>query len=217
MEGIKRTRNVAKRADLVVAMVDATEVSKGMKIVNDVLNEQQQLQVEEQTLRSDHVLLVLNKLDLINGTNSLDAEQFNNLVDNNGEVHKGSKERKNGDGSFFGGGTYEISCTTQQGVDAFLDGLSETVRARLDQGSDQKGDGSSKEGALITRARHRQHVQSAVEALERFDGLSRQGTMAVDMAAEELRLAASELGRITGAVDVEDVLDVLFTDFCIGK
>ena len=39
----------------------------------------------------------------------------------------------------------------------------------------------------------------------------------VDMAAEELRLAASELGRITGAIDVEDVLDVLFSDFCIGK
>ena len=35
--------------------------------------------------------------------------------------------------------------------------------------------------------------------------------------AEELRLAASELGRVTGAVDVEDVLDVLFSDFCIGK
>jgi tRNA modification GTPase len=70
---------------------------------------------------------------------------------------------------------------------------------------------------MITRARHRQHVQAASEALERFDTLSRQGSMAVDMAAEELRLAASELGRITGAVDVEDVLDVLFTDFCIGK
>ena len=54
-------------------------------------------------------------------------------------------------------------------------------------------------------------------ALERFAVLSREGSMAVDMAAEELRLAASELGRVTGAVDVEDVLDVLFSDFCIGK
>jgi tRNA modification GTPase len=53
--------------------------------------------------------------------------------------------------------------------------------------------------------------------LERFEILSTQGTLAVDMAAEELRLATQELGRITGAVDVEDVLDVLFNDFCIGK
>ena len=66
---------------------------------------------------------------------------------------------------------------------------------------------------MITRARHRQHVEAAVAALERFDMLSQQGSMA----AEELRLAVSELGRITGAIDVEDVVDALFRDFCIGK
>ena len=73
------------------------------------------------------------------------------------------------------------------------------------------------EGTLLTRSRHRQHVQAASEALDRFVTLSSQGSMVVDMAAEELRLAASELGQITGAVDVEDVLDKLFMDFCIGK
>ena len=73
------------------------------------------------------------------------------------------------------------------------------------------------EGAVITRARHRRHVEAAAQALERFGVLSGQGYVALDMAAEELRLAASELGRITGAIDVEDVLDVLFADFCIGK
>ena len=39
----------------------------------------------------------------------------------------------------------------------------------------------------------------------------------VDLAAKELRLAVLEVGQIKGAVDVEDVLDVLFLDFCIGK
>ena len=39
----------------------------------------------------------------------------------------------------------------------------------------------------------------------------------MDMAAEGLCLAVSELGQITGALDVEDVLDKLFADFCIGK
>lgn len=39
----------------------------------------------------------------------------------------------------------------------------------------------------------------------------------LDLAAEELRVASSELGRITGAVDVEELLDVIFRDFCIGK
>ena len=38
-----------------------------------------------------------------------------------------------------------------------------------------------------------------------------------ELIAEELRLAARALGRLTGRVDVEDVLDVIFRDFCIGK
>lgn len=97
-----------------------------------------------------------------------------------------------------------LSCVTQQGLDDFLAELTERAAIDPDDG-------------LITRARHRQHVEAATEALERFLELSSQGSMAVDMAAEELRLAASELGRITGAVDVEDVLDKLFADFCIGK
>ena len=222
VEGIKRTRKVAERADLVVAMVDATEASKGMKIVEDVLKQQRQSQ-EEQTLRSSNVLLVLNKLDLINSTAAsipIRPQRRDEQDDVDVETRTDNHDGANDDDKLFAGGTYEISCATQLGIDTFLDGLSQAVKARLDQGHDQTRDGtsgSSNEGALITRARHRQHVQSAVEALGRFHTLSSQGTMAVDMAAEELRLAASELGRITGAVDVEDVLDVLFSDFCIGK
>ena len=39
----------------------------------------------------------------------------------------------------------------------------------------------------------------------------------LDIAAEEIRFAANELGRITGRVDVEELLDIIFRDFCIGK
>jgi tRNA modification GTPase len=180
MEGMKRANSVAKQADLVVAMVDATEASKGMDIVNAVLN--------ENDLNAEHVMLVLNKLDLLNNT----------------ELPKESQPF---------GGTFQVSCETQAGIDSFLMALTKTVVERTQSDGQEEG----QEGALITRARHRQHVEAAAEALGRFCILSQQGTMAVDMAAEELRLAASELGRITGAVDVEDVLDVLFTDFCIGK
>jgi tRNA modification GTPase len=44
-----------------------------------------------------------------------------------------------------------------------------------------------------------------------------QGAVDGELAAEDLRLATRCLGRITGRVDVEDVLDVIFSDFCIGK
>jgi len=41
--------------------------------------------------------------------------------------------------------------------------------------------------------------------------------MALEVAAEELRAAAAALGRVTGAIDTENVLDSIFSEFCIGK
>ena len=198
LEGIKRARSVAEQADLVVAMVDATEASKGIDIVQEVLKEKDEESEHglHHLVKSEHILLVCNKSDLMNTTATK-------------KMTETSFKEKN----IIFGGTHEISCVTQEGIDGFLDALTKSVVSRTTQGNDF----SDGEGALITRARHRRHVEAASEALERFEFLSKQGTMAVDMAAEELRLAASELGRITGAVDVEDVLDVLFNDFCIGK
>ncbi len=69
------------------------------------------------------------------------------------------------------------------------------------------------ESALVTRERHRRALQDALGALRRAPGLANRE----DLLAEELRLAARALGRLTGRVDVDDVLDVIFRDFCIGK
>ena len=65
---------------------------------------------------------------------------------------------------------------------------------------------------VLTRARHREALETAHAALRR--------SLATDLAelrAEDLRLAWRSLGRITGRVDVEDLLDVIFRDFCLGK
>ena len=64
----------------------------------------------------------------------------------------------------------------------------------------------------LTRARHRDALEESVDALSRFAGASEEA-----LAAEDLRLAARALGRITGRVEVDDILDVIFRDFCIGK
>jgi tRNA U34 5-carboxymethylaminomethyl modifying GTPase MnmE/TrmE len=70
------------------------------------------------------------------------------------------------------------------------------------------------ESELITRERHRSHLQAAHAALARAlaEDVGRE-----EIIAEELRLASRALGRLTGKVDVEDILDVIFRDFCIGK
>jgi tRNA modification GTPase len=64
----------------------------------------------------------------------------------------------------------------------------------------------------ITRTRHRSALRDCRDALARAASASQS-----ELAAEDLRLAVRALGRITGAVDVEDLLDVIFRDFCIGK
>ena len=68
---------------------------------------------------------------------------------------------------------------------------------------------------LITRERHRQHLQQCLDHLENFTQKSEAEYF--DKAAEDLRLATRQLGMIVGKVDVEEILDSIFNDFCIGK
>ncbi len=65
---------------------------------------------------------------------------------------------------------------------------------------------------VISRARHRRALQDTEAALRRA-----LATPLSDLAAEDVRLAARCLGRITGRIDVEEMLDVIFREFCIGK
>jgi tRNA modification GTPase len=75
------------------------------------------------------------------------------------------------------------------------------------------------EQAVVTRGRHRRALEEVLAALRRARGgeLGGEDLLAQELLAEELRIAARALGRLTGRVDVEDILDVIFRDFCIGK
>jgi tRNA modification GTPase len=103
-------------------------------------------------------------------------------------------------------GACGLSCRTGAGVEALLAGLAERARGLAAAG----------EAPLLTRARHREAVGAARAALERCLVGARSGSELV-LLAEDLRLAARAIGRITGAVGVEDVLDRIFATFCIGK
>jgi tRNA modification GTPase len=100
------------------------------------------------------------------------------------------------------GDVHEISALTGAGLDELVAALTGFVQGAL----------TSEEDILVTRERHRAVLQETLEALDRA-----QGAGGEDIIAEELRLAAKALGRLTGRVDVEDILDVIFRDFCIGK
>ena len=73
----------------------------------------------------------------------------------------------------------------------------------------------SESGVLITRARHRQSIRAAHDALAR--AVCHDFNVTPELAAEEYRLAATALGRITGEIDVEELLGRIFSVFCIGK
>ena len=73
----------------------------------------------------------------------------------------------------------------------------------------------STEDILITRERHRQHLEQCVLHLENFK--NKNNLEDYDKAAEDLRLATRHLGIIVGKVDVEEILSSIFNDFCIGK
>ena len=73
----------------------------------------------------------------------------------------------------------------------------------------------SSEDILITRERHRQHLEQCISHLKDFK--NKNGNEEFDKAAEDLRLATRQLGMIVGKVDVEEILGSIFNDFCIGK
>jgi tRNA modification GTPase len=65
---------------------------------------------------------------------------------------------------------------------------------------------------LITRQRHREALKATLEFLQEFN-LSK----AIELSTEDIRLASRALGKITGTVEVEELLDKIFNEFCIGK
>jgi tRNA modification GTPase len=105
-------------------------------------------------------------------------------------------------GSLGAGRALYCSVVSGDGIAALIARLGEAVEEALSAGT----------APLVTRARHRQALENCVAALDRFAGAE-----LPELAAEDLRGAARSLGRITGRVDVEDMLDALFREFCIGK
>lgn len=95
-----------------------------------------------------------------------------------------------------------ISVKTGAGIGDLVAALEAGVKARL----------SGHEGPVATRQRHREALKETVEALERASA----GELP-ELVAEDIRLAARALGRITGRIDIDEILDTVFRDFCIGK
>ena len=165
-EGINRSFEAARQADLVIWLRDITEAG------NAKYGDVKRLEVSP-----DRMLKVANKIDLLDAKTTADA-------DNQTEIG--------------------ISALTGVGIDRLTDRIAKIAAERI-------GD---HEAPVLTRSRHRQLLERALEALDSF---LTGDLAALELRAEDLRSAAHALGRITGRVDVEDLLDRIFASFCIGK
>lgn len=101
--------------------------------------------------------------------------------------------------------TLLISCHTGEGIDRLVSRLTECAVRAMTPG----------DAPTLTRIRHRQALSDVVDALRRLAQAGASPELA--LMAEDVRMAMQSIGRITGKVGVEEVLDQIFSAFCIGK
>ena len=191
-------------------------------------------------LRDENIIVVRNKADLlINDVDNNSNNDGNSISSSN--VDKISRSLQSvGCGITL---SSPVSCITGQGIQELENTVSKAVLAILSPADECKesrtatsttttattatttdssiislnnkatNQKSNAENVFLTRARHRRHVEQCIDHLDAFLSMR----LPMDAAAEELRLAMMELGKVTGVVDVEEILDVIFRDFCIGK
>jgi tRNA modification GTPase len=173
-EGVRRARERAAAADLVLWVADASAPDQA---AGDELG----IGIPGSIWR------VENKADL--------------LVDFSGE---GCNRASQKDEYEF---IHSISAVNGDGMDGLIDSLGRFARDFF----------AGAESVIVTRVRHRRALEDTVVALDRALGEAGANGGREELIAEELRAAATTLGRLIGRVDVEDILDVIFRDFCIGK
>jgi tRNA modification GTPase len=246
-EGVRRARERASAADLVLWVADASAPGEAAdRLAGLVLEADGPLaDPVSGTVPGQDIWLIENKIDLVDEKNE---DQFVRLagrikdqltINNNQFLTSGGlyrnedkfklygetsltgfannplrpQDHRSGESLFkkneqwFGpfSRAYAVSATTGTDLEALIAALAAKAADAL----------GGSEPALLTRERHRAALEATRAALQRAIAVGAEGRE--DVLAEELRLAAAALSRLTGRIDVEDVLDVIFRDFCIGK
>lgn len=104
-----------------------------------------------------------------------------------------------------GGFELGLSARSGAGMPTLLERLEQAARAALESG----------ETALVTRERHRRELETVTAHLATVQAADE--ATPVEFVAEDLRLAVRAIGRLTGRVDIDEIYDVIFREFCIGK
>ncbi|CAG00759.1 unnamed protein product, partial [Tetraodon nigroviridis] len=187
-EGVRRARERLEQADLTLVVVDCALLPSHQPEAAGFLKRHLRSVLSlQEHPERGRVLLVLNKTDL------LPHPERQNLAR---ELARASGLPP----------VCLISCHTGEGLQDFLAALHSSVRNLC---ADPLAGAPS-----LTQARHRAHLQQCCAALAQYQSYR---DVDLALAAEGVRLALTSLGRITGRVGAEEILDIIFKDFCIGK
>jgi tRNA modification GTPase len=219
-EGVNRARARAAAADLILWVVEAGDATRG----GGQAENSARSPGDGKIARASHISssegqrtpawLIHNKIDLQQGVSQRNEQKIQSKGKSEPSAHvnkplrnvaKKALTEKNEIEFTFSESEFDISAKTGEGFDTLLDALAQHAKSFL----------VGAESNLITRERHRLALQDARAALRR--ALAPDLSSHEDLLAEELRLATRALGRLTGRVDVDDILDVIFRDFCVGK
>ena len=204
-EGVRRARARAASADLRLVVVQAADRAgvpgEWQRVARDIATS-----AESWDPHTD--LVVINKIDLLPDRTGLEAALGGSGAD-------GHAPRV----AWVG-----VSAKTGEGVAALVERLERQVAATIGE-VPATIDGAMagaraaawQEPPPLTRARHREALERCLAALDRVADAARARPDDSELLAEDLRIAARALARITGRMDVEDMLDMVFRDFCIGK
>lgn len=186
-EGVRRARERLDRADLTLLVVDCAQIPSDQDTVTFLHNHMREILSTQDEAHAERRVLVLNKLDLLS---------------------EWSRQKLQTELTSWAAppSVCTVSCHSKEGLQDFLAELHNRVKHLC-------GDPLSG-GPSLTQARHRAHLLQCVSSLQLFH---RYLDTDLALAAEGVRLALTSLGRITGRVGPEEILDIIFKDFCIGK
>ncbi|XP_011307227.1 tRNA modification GTPase GTPBP3, mitochondrial isoform X3 [Fopius arisanus] len=187
IEGIRRAKGYAKHADLIILMIDASSFVASQLDFPEYLKNYIN-QLEMSEIISADNGLSRNCVIVVNKTDLIEEE-----------VKKELRKIE----------AVSISCTTEEGFGELMESLEKKFQTICGN--------PSREDPTISQARHRTHLTNCVEYLEKYLEMSSREKYDMVIAAQQIRNAMRELGKITGDISTEEILDIIFTSFCIGK
>jgi len=142
---------------------------------------------------------------VIDNSSKVINNEIKNLINKDSIVLLNKSDIRENQNHKFDADTILVSVKNNENIDTLIKKIKEKLSKKF----------NSNNSILITRERHRVKLNECLKEIDKF--LKKDQNKDIELAAEDLRMATRHLGSIVGKVDVEEILDSIFKDFCIGK